>query len=81
MVAPPDSPGTGLVIPRLSFQSDSPTNFPVDFPFKFSFKVPFKFSFKVPFKFSFKVLTVDRERKTGITGVPFGRTEVSIPFF
>ena len=25
-------------------------------------------------------LTVDLERKTGITGVPFGRTEVSIPF-
>ena len=23
---------------------------------------------------------VDLERKTGITGVPFGRTEVSIPF-
>ena len=26
-------------------------------------------------------MTVDQERKTGITGVPFGRTEVSIPFF
>ena len=26
------------------------------------------------------VLTVDRERTTGITGVPFGRTEVSIYF-
>ena len=26
------------------------------------------------------VLTVDQERKTGITGVPFGLTEVSIPF-
>ena len=25
-------------------------------------------------------LTVDLERKIGITGVPFGRTEVSIPF-
>ena len=28
-----------------------------------------------------RFLTVDLERKTGITGVPFGRTEVSIPFF
>ena len=27
-----------------------------------------------------RFLTVDLERKTGITGVPFGRTEVSIPF-
>ena len=26
-------------------------------------------------------LTVEWERKTGITGVPFGRTEVSIQFF
>ena len=26
------------------------------------------------------LLTVDLERKIGITGVPFGRTEVSIPF-
>ena len=27
------------------------------------------------------LLTVDRKRKAGITGVPFGRTEVSIPLF
>ena len=28
-----------------------------------------------------RFLTADLERKTGIPGVPFGRTEVSIPVF
>ena len=39
--------------------------------------------FNIQRKFSIivkQIMTVDQERKTGITGVPFGRTEVSIPF-
>ena len=57
-VAQPDSPSHTFLIPRLSFQSDSPTNVPFNFPSTFLFKSPFQFpfeiSFQVPFKSSFR---------------------------
>ena len=37
--AQPDSPGTAFLIPRLSFQSDSPTNVPFNFPLNFQLLV------------------------------------------